>query len=123
MFRLLFLGLLVVAHTATAQTEITGKITDNHNKALSGISISIKDSYDGATSDSAGRFSFATSDTGQHLLQATATGYRAFEQNIMIGRTPLTINISMKEEITELKAVVITARALLKPVIKSEPVL
>ena len=62
-----------------------------------------------ATSDSSGNFSFTTSEKGEHILQATATGYKPFEQKINIDASPLNINISLKEEITELKAVVISA--------------
>ena len=92
-----------------AQVKISGKITDNHNKPLSGISISIKDSYDGATSDSSGNYTFTTTEKGAHVLQASATGYKSFEQNIDVNGSVLNINISLREEITELKAVVITA--------------
>ena len=108
MYRLLILSFLLLSIAATAQIKISGKITDNHNKALPGISISIKDSYDGATSDSLGNYSFTTSEKGEHIFRLSATGYKPFEQNIDIN-TPININISLKEEITELKAVVITA--------------
>jgi vitamin B12 transporter len=111
MNRLLVLPLLLLSITGTAQIKISGKITDNHNKILQGISISIKDSYDGATSDSAGSYSFITTEKGAHILSVSATGYKPFEQNIDITTTPISINISLKEEITELKAVVITAGA------------
>jgi len=103
------LALFLITTKANAQVKISGKITDNHNKALPGISVSIKDSYDGATSDSSGSYSFQTSEKGEKLLQASATGYKSFEQNININGAPLNINISLREEITELKAVVISA--------------
>src|ERR1700690_664716 len=109
MFRYLFLLFLLLSIMTNAQVKITGKITDNHNKALPGISVSIQNSYDGATSDSSGNYSFTTSEKGTQILQASSEGYKSFEQNININGTPLNINISLKEEITELKAVVITA--------------
>ena len=56
----LFLYCLLISIKINAQVKISGKITDNHNKPLPGISISIKDSYDGATSDSLGNYSFTT---------------------------------------------------------------
>ncbi len=106
---LVFAALLIISMSAVAQIKISGRIVDNHNKALPGISVSIKDSYDGATSDSAGDFSFTTTEKGNRTLQASATGYRSFQQNIVLNSTPLNINISLKEEITALKAVVISA--------------
>ena len=109
MFRCLVLSFILLSIKANAQVKISGKITDNHNKALPGISVSIQNSYDGATSDSAGNYSFITSEKGAQILQASSTGYKSFEQNININGASLNINISLKEEITELKAVVISA--------------
>src|SRR6185437_16761242 len=109
MFKWLFLSYFLISIKANSQVKISGKITDNHNKALAGISISIQNSYDGATSDSSGNYSFITTEKGAQVLQASASGYKSFEQNININGTPLNINISLREEITELKAVVITA--------------
>ncbi len=109
MSRIIFLGLLFSTNLVTAQVKISGKIIDSHNKPLSGISISILDSYDGATSDSLGNYSFNTTEKGEQTLQATSAGYKPFEQKINISGTPQIINISLKEQITELKAVVISA--------------
>ena len=109
MFKYLLSGLILISLRSTAQIKISGKVTDSHNKPMQGISISIKDSYDGATSDSSGNYSFTTSEKGAHVLEATATGYKPFDQNISIEQTPLHINILLKEVITELKAVVISA--------------
>jgi hypothetical protein len=92
-----------------AQTIITGKITDNKNRPLPGISLTVKDSYDGATSDSTGKFSFTTQEKNEQLLKASATGFKPFEQKVNLKGEPLTLNISLKEMVTELKAVVITA--------------
>jgi CarboxypepD_reg-like domain len=105
----LFFLCLLLSVKINAQVKISGKITDNHSKPLSGISISIKDSYDGATSDSSGNYRFTTTEKGAQVLQASATGYKSFEQNIDVNGSALNINISLREEITELKAVVITA--------------
>src|SRR5450432_1235887 len=109
MYRLVILLFLLISTVGEAQVKISGKITDNHNKALPGISITIQNSYDGATSDSSGNYSFTTSEKGVHILQASSSGYKPFEQNINIDASALKINISLKEEITELKAVVISA--------------
>ncbi len=109
MIRYIGFVFLLINIKANAQTKISGKVTDNHNKALQGISISIKDSYEGGTSDSLGNYSFITSEKGTLVLQASATGYKSFDQNINLNGTSLKINISLKEEITELKAVVISA--------------
>ena len=108
--KLLFTILLFPVY-GICQTKIYGNITDNKNKPLSGISIAIKNSYDGATSDSLGHFSFTTEEKGEQLLEASSSGYKPFEQKITLTAVPLNLNISLKEMVTELKAVMITAGA------------
>ena len=44
------------------QVMISGKITDNKNLPIRGVSITIVDSYDGGTTDSLGNFSFVTTE-------------------------------------------------------------
>lgn len=109
MNKLLLMGLVLISTEMMAQTVITGKVMDSRNKILPGISITLKDTYDGATSDSSGNYNFTTTETGNKLLQVSATGYKPFEQSVNLNGSPLTVNISIKELITELNAVVITA--------------
>ncbi|MFM2339122.1 MAG: hypothetical protein RL115_2315 [Bacteroidota bacterium] len=92
-----------------AQTPISGIIKDAKGKSIRGASITIKDSYDGATTDSVGKFIFNTTEKGEVLLQITAVGYQLFEQPIQLKTTPIVINTILKEEITELSAVVLSA--------------
>ena len=93
----------------TAQVTISGKVTDNKNLPIKGVSITIVDSYDGSTSDSLGNFSFSTTENGSKTLNATMSGYSMFNSKIDIANTPININITIKELITELNAVTITA--------------
>ncbi|HEU5365511.1 MAG TPA: carboxypeptidase-like regulatory domain-containing protein, partial [Hanamia sp.] len=109
MHKLIFLPVVLISFFGIAQTKISGKVTDTKRKALQGISISIVDSYDGATTDPAGNFSFTTTEKGEQILKATSSGYKDFEQKINIGLAPIIVDIELKESITELKAVVISA--------------
>jgi vitamin B12 transporter len=59
---------------ATAQVTIKGVIRDNKNNPVQGVSIAIRDSYDGATSDSTGRYSFKTTEKGRLLLVISSIG-------------------------------------------------
>lgn len=95
--------------TASAQVIIKGKLVDNKNKGIAGASITIIDTYDGTTTDSLGNFSFETTEKGDKIISATMTGYSEFKNKITIANTPIILNISIKELITELNAVVITA--------------
>ena len=103
---LVFLGLF-----ATAQINISGKVADNKNKPISGASITLKNSYDGATSDSLGNYTFITSEKGTQLIEVSISGFNSISQSINIGLAAIIQNITLKEQITELKAVVISAGA------------
>src|SRR6187431_3025031 len=93
----------------SAQTTIAGKVTDKKNPLI-GVSITLKDTYDGATSDSSGKYSFKTSEKGEFILTATSVGYKPFEQTIKLeGKGIMNIDIVLKEEVTELSVVVISA--------------
>jgi len=108
MKRLFGLVLILVALSAGAQVKISGKVLSNKNKPLAGISIVLKDTYDGATTDSLGNFSFTTTEKGDQLIEATASGFRSFEQKITISGADITVSVILKEMITDLKAVVIS---------------
>ena len=92
-----------------AQTTIQGFVDDKKGNPIMFASITIKDTYDGAITDSLGYFSFKTSETGEMILRASANGYRPYEVKIMLGQEKIVLNIVLKEEITELGAVTITA--------------
>lgn len=98
--------------TVFAQSTITGKVKDGRGRPVPGVSISIKDSYDGGTSDSTGVYRFTTTEKGEQIITATSIAYKPFEQKIKLDSTTnLTIDIVLKEEPNELKAVVVTAGA------------
>ncbi len=107
LFLLVLLNVLVFQ--GRSQVIIKGTVKNNKSKPLYGVSISLKDSYDGATSDSSGKFSFLTNETGGQLLAASIVGYKPFEQNIKLEGNEINISIVLKEEITELEAVTISA--------------
>jgi hypothetical protein len=97
--------------TAAYGQTISGTVADSKGRPVAGVSVSLKDSYDGATSDSAGKFSFTTTEKGSQVLAASAIGYKLFEMPILLSGTVQPFTIVLKEEITELTAVVISAGA------------
>lgn len=103
------LAFLLVINFINAQTVISGIVKDNKNNPINGASISLKGSYDGATTDSTGKFSFKTSEKGDQLLLITALGYKEHDQKINGNGLAQTFSINLKEEISAMKAVVITA--------------
>jgi vitamin B12 transporter len=111
MKRLLFFLICSIHFALNAQTTISGQLTDNRNKPLQGASVVIKDSYDGATTDSLGKFSFTTAEKGNQLIIITISGYDTYEKNILIDGNAIELKVALKELITELNAVTITAGA------------
>lgn len=105
----LLLLVLIVVQYSFAQIRISGKIKDNRGKPLAAVSISLKDTYDGTISDSLGNYQFTTTEKGPQTLVATNVGYRTVEQKITIEAVPIVLDISLKEELSELKAVTVIA--------------
>src|SRR3954465_15514919 len=105
----LFIAFTFIVFLTKAQVKISGIVKDNHGKKVISASITLKDTYDGATSDSSGNYSFGTTEKGNYTLVASAVGYKTVEQLITIANEPVIMNFNIKEEVNELKAVTVTA--------------
>jgi vitamin B12 transporter len=92
-----------------SQVIIKGTVRDNKAKPVAGVSIGIKDSYDGGTTDSSGHYSFKTSEKGTQTLVVSSIGYKTIEQVFKPDAGTNTIDFILKEEISELTAVVLSA--------------
>ena len=66
--------LMLLARFVSAQTGLSGTVTDAKSRPITGATISLKDTYDGATTDSSGRFSFQTTEKGEQTLLVSAIG-------------------------------------------------
>ena len=82
----LYLCICFLPISLNAQVQIAGKITDNRGKPLAGASISLKDTYDGATTDSLGNFSFTSTEKGDHILEVTLIGYSTYTKSIILNK-------------------------------------
>ncbi|MCF6352391.1 MAG: TonB-dependent receptor [Cyclobacteriaceae bacterium] len=103
-----------------AQTRIAGLITDQSGQPLIGANVFVKDTYDGASTDVNGKYTFETSAKGEIILVATYIGYEETTLKTTLsasakatGGTQKTtnnaINFSLKELINKMEAVVISA--------------
>lgn len=99
----LFIGISI-----WSQITISGKVTYK-NKALKDINITLKDTYDGATSDANGNYSFTTTETGDKILVFSAPDYDEVELPVKIEGKDIAMNANLKQQISEINAVVITA--------------
>lgn len=91
-----------------AQVKISGKV-NYRNKGIGEINVTLKDTYDGATTDASGNFSFETSEKGAHQLVFTHPKYIEVEKAIVIDNQNLSVNVDLKEQINEIDAVVVSA--------------
>ena len=105
----LLIAMMFFSMSVIAQTKITGYIYDHKGKPVPGVSISLKDTYEGAVSDSAGTFSFTTTETGSHVIDVTNVNYDDYQTTFELNGQPINLNISLKEKFNELKAVMVTA--------------
>lgn len=104
--------LLILSFTSTliiAQITISGKVLGRNNKPLKDVSVTLKDTYDGATTDETGNYKFETSEKGNQTLVFTHPKFIEIEKPIKIEDKSLTINSELKESVNEIDAVVISA--------------
>ncbi|WP_415324792.1 TonB-dependent receptor [Chryseobacterium sp. MMS23-Vi53] len=106
--RLLFLISFFSFALSFAQTKISGKVTFR-NKGVGEVNVTLKDTYDGATTDSNGNFSFETSEKGNKVLTFTHPKYIDVEKSITIENQEVSVNAELKEQINEIDAVVVSA--------------
>ncbi|TDE16850.1 TonB-dependent receptor [Dyadobacter psychrotolerans] len=104
--------LLFTVLASSAQTRISGKITDQKGIVIPGANIYIKGTYDGSSSDLNGSFQFSTDEKGKQILVIQSIGFKAKESEVECAAQPLIVNISLSESINLLTAVTITAGAM-----------
>lgn len=106
---IIILTMMLASATTQAQIKISGSVKDTKGRIIAGATVVVKDSYDGGVSDSAGNFSFKTFEKGNQVVVAKSVGYKTVENTIVIGSEAIITNFNLKEEVTELKAVTVTA--------------
>lgn len=103
-----YLFVLLIPFSALAQTQISGKVTFKGN-SVKNVNITLVDTYDGATSDENGNYSFETTERGTHQIKFSVTGFAEVEQKVFLEEKPIVMNAELKEKITEINALIITA--------------
>jgi vitamin B12 transporter len=106
---LLTVFLLLLSTWLQAQTLISGTVKDGKGHPIRGASIALKGSYDGATTDSLGNFHFQSAEKGSFTLTVSNIGYNPVDQPVTLNGTAIELRLALKEQLSELKAVTITA--------------
>ncbi|MBC6989260.1 TonB-dependent receptor [Hymenobacter sp. BT491] len=106
---LLLTALPLVAQTPA--TTLSGTVRDAAGQPLPGANVFLKSTFDGASTDSVGRFRFTTRQTGTLSLVVTLLSYQLQEQPVVLDGTAKHFAITLKAARNELGLVVITAGA------------
>lgn len=104
----IFFLLLMATVQIHARQEINGKVTDKNNNPLAGANVYIEGTYDGATTDQHGFFSFTTSKEGLQTLIVSFVSFESFQKQMNISEMH-NLHISLRQDVTGLDAVVISA--------------
>ncbi|HEV3222584.1 MAG TPA: TonB-dependent receptor [Puia sp.] len=111
-------GLMLCSTLIFAQSIITGKITDIKTGApISGVSVKIKSSNKGTTTDNQG--SFKIQANANDVLEISAVGFKT--QSVKVGAQS-DISVSLEESLTDLGEVVVTGNRGLPRVRTESPV-
>jgi len=97
-----------VGFKANCQVVISGKVS-NVDGTLPGANVYLEGTYDGASTDANGAFSFKTAKTGKVMLKAEFLGYSPFLQEVELKNAPIKVEIKLEIAFNKLEAVTITA--------------
>ncbi len=91
-----------------AQTAISGSVTDAKGHPAIAANVYIEGTYDGATTDENGNFTFTTDAAGTQVLVITSLGFDDFKQTIII-ESYKPQAYKLRESVNTLDTVVISA--------------
>ncbi|MBL7846046.1 MAG: TonB-dependent receptor [Cyclobacteriaceae bacterium] len=99
----------LLSGTALAQTNLRGRVTDAQGNPIPGANILLRGTYDGSSTDNNGAFVFVSSEKGPQILVISAISFKPEEQPVELSGKEVFVSAVLKEAVTELNAVVITA--------------
>ncbi|MDY2586743.1 TonB-dependent receptor [Winogradskyella aquimaris] len=108
MNKLIIVLVLCFGSLSYSQTTISGKVVDQKNSPIEGANIYLDGTYDGATSNGDGQFSFTTSETG---TQALVISFLSYETKTVVDEVSKFVNLKvmLREDVESLDAVVLSA--------------
>lgn len=109
MKKLFTLLLSTLIFSAQAQTIISGKVSDKKGEVLPFANVALEGTYDGASANENGLFTFSTDEKGSKKLVVTMVGFLPFSKEIELKGAKISLEIKLEESINSLNAVVVTA--------------
>ncbi|MGF1554788.1 TonB-dependent receptor [Paucihalobacter sp.] len=108
MKQILFILIVLITKTITAQTTISGKVTDVKGMPIAGANIYLQGTYDGGTSDDSGEFSFITDENGEKTLIVSFLSFETFELTKDVS-SMTKLEIKLREDVNTMDAVILSA--------------
>ncbi len=98
---------LLISYIGYSQSTVSGTISGSSGLPAKNVNVTLAGTYDGATTDENGFFSFETDETGEFQLELEGSGFSSETYTIIIPvEAPLELEIG---EATELETAVFTA--------------
>ena len=108
MKRVLFFIIAICQISLVAQTTISGKVTDKKGEPIIGANVYLDGTYDGASTNEKGEFSFPTSTKGIQTLKVSFISYETYTKTADV-KTFTKLIIKLREDVNTLDAVTINA--------------
>jgi outer membrane receptor for ferrienterochelin and colicin len=105
---ILTIKFLLISFFNFAQTTVSGIVTDTKNNPIEGANIYLEGTYDGASSDAEGKFSFETTETGTQNLVVSMISFDTYMQAGDVSYLT-DLKIELSEAINQLTGVTLTA--------------
>ncbi|MBC8753833.1 TonB-dependent receptor [Kordia sp. YSTF-M3] len=104
---ILFLFLCIQSITF-AQTTVSGIVTDQSNEPIFGANVYLKGTFDGASTDEKGTFSFTTDEKGSQLLVVSFLSFESKELTLEVTQMQ-NLTIKLRENVDALNTVILSA--------------
>lgn len=106
MKKLYFLVWLFLLATAAMAQNFKGKVTDAEGNGLPGVSVAVSGGSQGTITNAEGNFGLQLKQ-GNYKIRFSFVGYKTLEQNVTIGAEPVTLNVTLEEDVVSLSDVVV----------------
>jgi outer membrane cobalamin receptor len=104
----LFVICLIINFSITAQTTVSGIVTDSKNNIIFGASVYLEGTYDGTSTDEKGFFSFKTEEKKIQTIIVSFISFETFSKTADV-TTFKNLKIKLKDDVNALDAVTINA--------------
>jgi hypothetical protein len=108
MKQVVFFLLVICQISLTAQTTVSGKVTDKKGAPIIGANVFLDGTYDGTSTNEKGEFSFTTSEKGIQTLKISFISYEPYFKTADV-KTFSKLLIKLREDVNTLDAVNINA--------------